>query len=247
MRTARRLADELKAEWFALYVEEPGRTDRAAKDADRLARVLNSAEKLGAKVVTLPGADVAETVLNYARQHNITKIIAGKPSRPRWLELWRGSVVDRLIRNSGDIDVYVMSGQEETDGAGLAVVIAAALVPGVAMGGAAFSSRQPLPFASRSRQFVAPTNLAMLYLVSVVVAAVYLGQGPAILTAAMSVLAFDFAFVEPRLSFTVADTQYLLYFRCAFRGRPGHQLAGRALARAVGCRPAARSTGSGAL
>jgi two-component system sensor histidine kinase KdpD len=53
---------------------------------------------------------VADTIINYARQHNITKVIAGKPLRPRWEEILRGSVVDQLIRQSGTIDVYIISG-----------------------------------------------------------------------------------------------------------------------------------------
>ena len=61
----------------------------------------------------LPGLNVADSILEYARQHNITKIIVGKPPRARWLELLRGSVLERLIERSGDIDVYVISGGSE--------------------------------------------------------------------------------------------------------------------------------------
>ena len=69
---------------------------------------------MGGQAATLPGRSIAETVLAYARKHNVTKIIAGKPIRPRWYELLRGSVVDQIIRESGPIDVYVISGAQET-------------------------------------------------------------------------------------------------------------------------------------
>jgi two-component system sensor histidine kinase KdpD len=59
---------------------------------------------------------------------------------------------------------------------------------------------------------IEPVNLVMLYLAAVVVAALFLGRGPAILASLLSVLTFDFFLVEPRLSFTVADSQYLLTF-----------------------------------
>ena len=59
---------------------------------------------------------------------------------------------------------------------------------------------------------IEPVNLVMLYLAVVVVAALFLGRGPAILASVLSVLTFDFFLVEPRLSFTVADSQYLLTF-----------------------------------
>jgi two-component system sensor histidine kinase KdpD len=55
-------------------------------------------------------------------------------------------------------------------------------------------------------------NLVMLYLAAVVIAATFLGRGPAILASILSVLTFDFFLVEPRLSFSVVDTQYILTF-----------------------------------
>ena len=60
-----------------------------------------------------PGSLWRESVLDYAHRHNITKIIAGKPVRSRWIDILRGSVVDRLIRMSGNIDVYVISSEAE--------------------------------------------------------------------------------------------------------------------------------------
>ena len=62
------------------------------------------------------------------------------------------------------------------------------------------------------RPYISPTNLVMVYLLAVVLAAVRFGQRPAILTATFGVVAFDFFFVTPRWSFTVADTEYLFTF-----------------------------------
>ena len=61
-------------------------------------------------------------------------------------------------------------------------------------------------------RFLAPTNLVMIYLLVVVVAALYLGRGPAVLAAVLSVLAFDFFFVPPYLTLAVTETEYLLTF-----------------------------------
>jgi two-component system sensor histidine kinase KdpD len=191
VRTARRLADELKAEWCALYVETPDHVRLSANQRDRITRILGLAEDLGAQVLTLPNPAVAETVLRYARTHNITKIIAGKPLRSRFWEFLHGSVVDQIIRQSGPIDVYVISG-----GAEPAPIIetepwhphrpwrryflSLMLVAGATLLG--------LP----ARELVSPINLVMLYLLIVVAAAVYLGRGPSIVTAILGVLAFDF-------------------------------------------------------
>ncbi len=113
IHTARRLADELNAEWFAIYVETPDQARLSQEQRDQVARSLRLAEELGAKTTSLPGQSVAETVMEYAHRHNVTKVIAGKPIHSRWIEFLRGSVVDRLIRLSGPIDVYVISSEAE--------------------------------------------------------------------------------------------------------------------------------------
>jgi two-component system sensor histidine kinase KdpD len=211
VRTTRRLADELDAKWSAVYVETHEHTRLSQAEKDRIARALHLAEELGGKAVTLPGHSMAEVVLNYARKHNVTKIIAGKPVRPRWHEWLRGSIVDQIIRNSGPIDVYIISGSQ------------AASAP---LETAAWQPHRPwlrylqslLLIATGTllselvRPLFSPTNLVMIYLLIVVIAAIYLGRGPSLLAAVVSVLAFDFFFVPPRLTFAVSDTQYLLTF-----------------------------------
>jgi two-component system sensor histidine kinase KdpD len=211
VRTARRLADELRTEWYALYVETPAHARLSPAQQDRVAHLLRLAEELGGKAVTIPGQAIVETILNFARTHNVTKVIIGKPLRPRWREWLRGLVTDQLLRASGPIDVYVISGEAETGKAvevrprlphrpwrqylqSIALVIAATL----------------LGFPTRG--FIQPTNLVMLYLAVVVIAAVYLGHGPAILASILGVLAFDFFFVSPFSTFAVSDTEYLVTF-----------------------------------
>jgi two-component system sensor histidine kinase KdpD len=210
VRSARHLADELGAEWYAIHVET-GEDTRASEDVRaRVARTMRLAEDLGAKVVTIPGQSVAATVLDYARTHNVTKIIAGKPLRSRWQEWLHGAIVDQLIRSGGTIDVYVVSSEAETSSARArtwgphrpwhrylqsALLVAAATLLSV-------------PFSLA----VSPVNLVMLYLVVVVVSAVFLGRGPSVLASVLSVLAFDFFFVPPHLTFAVSDYEYILTF-----------------------------------
>ncbi|MBI5303527.1 MAG: sensor histidine kinase KdpD [Chloroflexi bacterium] len=211
IRTARRLAEDLQAEWFAVYIEPPEHAQMPPAQRNRIVQALDLAEELGAKVLTVTSPLVAETIINYARSHNITKIIAGKPVRSRWIELVRGSIVDQLIRQSGRIDVYVISGEGDVS-------------PVIETEG--WRPHRPLRRYAQSLGLVAigtllgaplhgnitPTNLVMVYLATVVVAAIYLGRGPSILAAVLSVLAFDFFFVPPYLTFVVYDAQYLLTF-----------------------------------
>jgi len=211
VRTARRLADELDARWTAIYVETPDHARLSQDEKNRIARTLQLAETLGGTVTTKLGRSVPETVLAYARKHNMTKLIVGKPIRPRWYELLRGSVVDQIIRASGPIDVYIISESTETK---------------VPIESEAWQPHRPLLRYFQSLLLVgagtllsalvhplfSPTNLVMIYLLTVVIAAIYLGRGPSLMAAVLSVLAFDFFFVPPHLTLAVSDTQYLLTF-----------------------------------
>src|SRR5207237_443580 len=115
VRAAKRLAAGLKAEWVAAYVETPAALRLPATDRQRVERTLQLAEQLGAKVVRLSGQGVADELIAYALSQNVTRVVIGKPQRPRWRELLFGSVVDDLVRRSGDIDIYVIRGEAEED------------------------------------------------------------------------------------------------------------------------------------
>ncbi len=211
VRTGRRLADELQAEWYALYVETPDHQRLSAEQRERITRALGLAEALGAKVMTMPSPSIAETVVHYARSHNVTKIIAGKPLRSVFQQLLHRSVVDQIIQQSGTIDVYVISGGAERTPIIEAdpwrphrplkrYVVSLLMIAVVTL------------FGFPTRELISPINLVMFYLLTIVVAAVYLGRGPSVVATITSVLAFDFFFVPPYLTFTVSDVEYFLTF-----------------------------------
>ncbi|RPJ45431.1 MAG: sensor histidine kinase KdpD, partial [Chloroflexi bacterium] len=215
VRVGRRLADDLNAEWFVVFVETPGHLHMPAQNRLRIQQNLHLAEELGAKVVHITSESVPEAVIDFARRHNITKIVAGKPFRPRWFELLRGTVIDQIIRGSGSIDVYVVSEGSESAHQPAPGLLSDAVTPHKpfsrylgSLGLVLLATIIGFPLNA----ILAPTNLVMLYLVAVVLSAVFLGRGPAILASFVSVLAFDFFFIDPRLTFTVYDTQYILTF-----------------------------------
>jgi two-component system sensor histidine kinase KdpD len=213
VRTTRRLARRLDAEWIAAYVEIPGRANLPEADEERVVQTLRLAEELGAQTVRLSGRSVAETVTEYALSRNVTKIVAGKPLRSRWREWLHGSIIDQILRQSQDMDVYVISGKAE---------------PVKHLPAQPATGRQPIkwqPYLLGAglvllatllglplRPFINPTNLVMLYLVTVMVAAVWLGRRPAIVASFLSVIAFDVIFVLPYHTLVVADAEYLLTF-----------------------------------
>ena len=115
VRAGRRLATRMGAQWIVAYVETPASV-RLPQDArDRVVQTLRLAEQLGAETVTLSGATMSDEILAYARARNVSKIVIGKPGRSLWRRIVLGSVVDALVRGSGEIDIYVVSGDREAE------------------------------------------------------------------------------------------------------------------------------------
>ena len=210
VRAAHRMATGLRAELVVAWVENPSATRGA--EAERVQEILRLAESLGAETVQLSGDDIAETLLRFARERNVSKIVIGKPAKARWRERLLGSTVDDIVRGSADIDVYVISG-DESGGAKIRPRPAA-------------STRTDWPRYAASlgivalctlvawvmHQRFAPSNLTMIYLAGVVLAAARLGRGSSVVVACGSVAAFDFFFVPPYYTFSVTDAEYLFTF-----------------------------------
>ncbi|WP_292426403.1 sensor histidine kinase KdpD [Methanoregula sp.] len=212
IRSGRRQADRINARWCAIYVETPTYHRLSQKAKEQVDRSLQLAEKLGATTASLFGINVANTVLDYARQHNVTRIIIGKTLRPRWQEFVFGSVVDQLIHNSGLIDVYVISSGKDLPEK---PVNLEPLLPATPPRDYVDSLVLVVAVTILSwliHPFISPVNVAMLYLLAVVVIAFKRGLRPAIFTSVIGVLAFNFFFVPPYFTFRISNTEYLITF-----------------------------------
>jgi two-component system sensor histidine kinase KdpD len=208
VHSAYRLASRLGAEWFAVYVETPDSTRLSPDQQDRLMNMLRLAEQLGANTATIQGRSVATAITEYASKNNITKILVGKPADNGWRGLLGRSVVGQIIRQSEPIDVYLVGDSRATP---LKREKAAAKQPsyrwrryllGLAL--VALSTLLGLVM----RHHVSPTSIIMIYLLSVVVSALYLGLGPSILVSVIGVITFDLFVIPPYLSFNVEHAEY---------------------------------------
>lgn len=215
VRAARRMAAALHAHWFAVYVEPRSARPTPPADAARLEQNLRLAAQLGAEVVTLSGEDATDEIVRFSRERNITKIIVGKPVLARFRERFRVSLVDRIVRQSGDIDVYVTAG--DVDGEPLpleqaprrplpvASFVSAAVVTALTTGGAwLFFGRQQLP------------DVVMIYLLGILWVSSRYGLWPSVFAAFLAVAAFDFFFVPPFLTFATADFSHTITFIVMF-------------------------------
>lgn len=208
VHTASRMASAMRAPWTAVHVRS--RADREASTVEAVADHLRLAESLGADTHALDGADVAEELVHYARTHGITKLLIGKTGRTVRSTLLRGTVVDRVLALSDDIDVYVVRGTEGGDGPAAArpqrlggrPYLATAAALAVATGLSFLFPQAPHADASRT----------LTYLLAVAYVAAMHGRGPAVVASFASVPLFNYLFTEPRFTFAVHDPQYLFTF-----------------------------------
>lgn len=215
VRAARRIAAGLRAPWIAASVEVSGQPPLGAPDRDRLESHLTLAESLGAEVARLAGASIPECILGEARRRNVTHIVLGKPRHPRWRDRLRGSLVDEVIRGSGDIEVNVLAGGVEGErerrppapppAAGSSGYFRAAAIVGVTTAVAAAADR-----------LLSVPDVVMLFLLGVLAAALTTGRGASLLAAALAVLSYDFFFVPPAFTLNVSDARYFLTFGMMF-------------------------------
>lgn len=225
IRATARLADSLDAPWHAIYVETPRLQRLPESERTRILNVLKLAQDLGAKTTTLAGESIADTMVGYAREHNLNKVVIGRESvheqawEFRWP--WRTRLVDCVLRSAPELDVV----QIARGAAPEARVLRASTAVGVTAGPAPTDKLRWRGYFTAFFACVATTgiaagllpyfdlaNIVMLFLLNVVLVSARLGRGPAIFSAFLSVASFDFFCVAPRFSFAVSDVQYLLTF-----------------------------------
>lgn len=217
VRWTRRQAGELHATWFAVYVEST--KPLSSEDQTRLAKNLALARELGAEIITTSDDDVVRGILRIAREQNATQIVIGKPAESRLVELFRGgSVLNRLIRETGDIDVHVVRAEGERVSSRpvrvenfwkldfRAYAWATGIVAGVTVLNAMLD------------QFVAIGIyvLALTYLMAVVLMALFVGRGPVVLAASLSALLWNYFFVTPRYTLYITNFQDGMMFAMYF-------------------------------
>lgn len=213
VRAAKRLADRINAPWVALNVAtaDAARLDSAAQQ--RLGQNLKLAESLGAEVVQISGEDVSSELLKYADSRNVTKIIVGKGGEARGIWRRRQSLVERMLRDSGNIDVVVVRGVDEPPSSNLPAArqaAAVALTPW--LGTAAALAIATMAALGMSALGFSEANLVMVFLLAVVAVAARFGTVQSIVASVLAVVLFDILFTPPYFWVTVHDTEYLVTF-----------------------------------
>lgn len=210
VRYARRSADRLRCNWAAIHVETLGHVPVSEAERDRLSEAFRLAEKLGGKAVMLSGDHVTDTILDYARENNVTQIVLGRPAGGRFLAAFRPTLVGSLIRNAGMIGIHVVPGDA---GSTERAIRTRAVGEGI----------DPMPYAvstltiglaivlGRLIQLVAPLpNISLVFLAAILFTAVNYGLWPSLFASLLSTLAYNFFFLPPLYTFTITDPANVL-------------------------------------
>ena len=208
VRYTKRVADRLRAPWTALYIETLRSQDLSVVERDRIADTLRLAERLGGVAATLPGRGrVADDIIDFARSNNVTQIVIGKTSRTRWFELLHGSVVHDLVRRSGNISVHVIAGDALKEEAIPRKTVRTS-TPGANIAGyfaGAWMTAACVIAAELLQPYFGDKTVPLIFMMGVLSVAYLFGLGPSILAAVASMLCYNFFFLPPIYSFTIAD------------------------------------------
>ncbi len=216
VRWTRRMAYNLDAPWLAVFVETSHQLDEREKAF--LVQAMSLARELGAEVLTTSDENVPRALLRIAHQHNVTQIVVGKPARGL-LQQWFGSVqmVNRLIQGSGDIDVYVVTGdksEKESERPFTGFLrshssINQYLISLAAVGLTTSVNLLLLPL-------VGYRAVSLVYLFVISILALVAGRGPVFVAAALSAFLWNFLFIPPRFTLYIYSVEDVLTFGMYF-------------------------------
>jgi len=212
IRIAHRFSDRFNAEWFAVYVEQSYRFRKNPREIREIEKSLELAEELEGKVIRLTGS-VADEIAEFAESKNITLIMMGHSRRSHLQEFFEGSIINKVIKKS-NAQVLVVENEEETtenledkqkelnnskiDWKPYIISIFSILITVIA--------------CLFLRPFIEATNIPLIFLVPVLFTSLFYGKKAGILTSILAVASFDFFFVQPFYSFSVADVRFIPTF-----------------------------------
>jgi len=214
IRIGQRMAADQDAEWFAVYVESPQDASSTETARDQLAHSLTLARELGANVQVLSAQNIAEEIIAFSREHNITVIVVGLPRRHLWNRWWRGSVVNEIIKRSGLIHVLVI-GSAQADQVEQVEHKAASLASDMNwrhLSGSLLIVAATIAFCWPLQNWLGLINIAMILLLPVIYSGMTWGKRSGLTTSLLAVAALDFFFVPPNMTLAVEDLRYLPVF-----------------------------------
>ena len=213
VRWTRRMAAALGAPWIAVYIEPA--VALPEEDQRLLDKNLALARELGAEIIVTHDDNIAAALVRVALQQNATQIVVGKPRTRRWLDLVRGTLVDRLLRLGGNIDIYVVPAETDTRRSRLLTVDRSLR-----------SSPQEYAWCAGTVAVITLTGLllssetylavGLVYLLAIIILSLKVGRGPVLATGVLGALTWNFLFIPPQFTFRINKVEDATLFGTYF-------------------------------
>ena len=206
------MARRLNIPWTALHVRGAGPEINAAN----LERNLELARSLGAEVLSVPDEDVATAIVRYARIKKASTLVIGKTEAGTVPLIGRRSVMESVLRESGELDLIVLRGKNpvpsrqrslkfqswfrSTKGIPVAFLVLTAVTL----------------FGLAAMPALGYRGISILYLLAIISLPFACGRAVVIAAAASSALLWNFLFIPPRLTFSIGSLEDVLMFVAFF-------------------------------
>ncbi len=208
IRATYRFANEIDAQWIALHVETERNKQFTEAEKDWLEKAFELVQQLGGEIAWLKGDDIAESMIDYAKSHNITKIVIGKPKK---FGLFSQTIPEKLITKTENIDIYLLSPKEKKINEFVSkkkVKLDKINQIAMGIGSVALASAIGLML----QPYLSHTNLLAFFLLVLTLNALFLNIPAVIVSTIIGILLFDFFFIEPTYSFSISDLNFFWSF-----------------------------------
>lgn len=199
IRAGKRMAVSLQAEWIAVYVDVASVRASTIK-RNQAIQNLRFAEQLGAETRILTGNDIVKEIIQFATLQNVTLIMLWKDIRTRWKDFIFRGLANEILRFSGEIDIYTMTGERRKKTRQL------------------FNIKPSIPWVPYALSicivclttlvslliypFLSDRNPVMIYLLGMMSISLFGRMGPSIVGNLLSILIYEFFFIPPYYTFT---------------------------------------------
>ncbi len=216
VRAAARMAASLHGQLIAVSMESPRYQDLSESERRHAVAALKLAESLGAETVVRPAQDIVGEIIKLAKEKNASSIVVGKPTMASWRRLLTGSIVDQIVEKSGEITVHVIPGNENRRSRRRRIPLSERMGRGTIRANGIFLSSLICAVCTGINLLIFPyfelADLVMIYLLGMSWVAATLGRGEALYASLVNIAAFDFFFVPPRFTLSIAGPQFILTF-----------------------------------
>lgn len=222
IRTASRLAYAFRGEFTALYVETPSLQHADPKVRQMVEENIHLAKALGARIATVFGEDIAGQIAEYAKLSNVSKVVLGRTNHKILFGQTKGTLADHVAQYAPKLDIYIIpdienGGTKKKRGFYAGYGRGKRKKPETFMEGIGgdcvkcfLALAVSTGFGMMFQHFqMSESNIIMLYLLGVLLAAMTVSRrGAVVVSSLLSVLLFNFFFVEPLYSFQMDGKEY---------------------------------------